>query len=179
MRRPAALLALLAVVTSAPALDCQPARGAPPTRARVVAAARDIMRAAHYATFVTVGADGHPQARIVDPFPADSDLTLWVATNAGTRKVAQLARDPRVTLLYFEPANPGYVTVIGTATLVRDPAVRAKYWKEAWSPFYKDKHRGDDYLLIRITPRRLEVVSVRHGLAAEPRAWKPVVVELR
>lgn len=38
--------------------------------------------------------------------------------------------------------------------------------------------RGDDYLLIRVTPRRLEVVSERHRMTNDPVTWRPVVVDL-
>jgi hypothetical protein len=38
-----------------------------PSRADIIAAARDVIEKAHYCTFVTIGEDGHPQARLVDP----------------------------------------------------------------------------------------------------------------
>jgi len=146
--------------------------------ARVVAAARDVIEEAGYATFVTIGGDGRPQARIVDPFIPEADFTIWVGTNPRTRKVADIGRDPRVTLTYFNATAGEYVTVIGIATLVADSAEKAGHWKDAWSSFYANGPRGDDYLLIRVRPTRLEVVSPRHGLVNDPVTWRPVVVDL-
>ncbi len=120
---------------------------------------------------------GQPQARVVDAFAPEEDLTIWIATKASSRKVGQVAADERVTLLYFDPAAQNYVTVIGTATLVRDPQEKAKHWKEAWAGFYTDKNRGDDYVLIRVTPRRLEIVAAALGMTSDPATWRPVILE--
>jgi len=78
-----------------------------------------------------------------------------------------------VTLYYYEPSGPGYVTVLGRAVVVGDPAEKAKRWKEDWAAYYKDKNRGDDYVLIRVTPFRLEIVSYGHGLLNDPRRGAP------
>ena len=146
-------------------------------RAAVLKAAREIAQKARYATFITIGEDGQPQARIVDPLGPDEDFNVWVGTNPLTRKVAEITKDPRVTMSFFDPAGPAYVTLVGTARLVLDPASRAKHWKGAWAPFYKDEHRGPDFALIVVVPRRLEVVSQGHGLTNDPVTWRPVSVE--
>lgn len=49
--------------------------------------ALSLMQRARYATLVTVGDSGQPQARIADPRAPESDMTIWVATNPLTRKV--------------------------------------------------------------------------------------------
>lgn len=144
----------------------------------VLAAAREVMDSARYATLVTLGPSGHPQARIVDPFPPEPDFTIYAATNARTRKAAELAADPRITLLYFDRVASSYVTVVGRAELVRDSASRARYWKEEWAAFYQDRNLGEDYLLIRVRPLRLEISSERHGIRNDAVTWRPVLVEL-
>lgn len=146
--------------------------------AAVLAAAREILAESRYATLVTVGPDGHPQARIVDPFAPEEDFSIWVATNARTRKAAEIALDPRVSLLYFDRTGGSYVTVVGRAELVRDSTARAQHWKEEWAAFYQDRHLGDDYLLIRVRPSRLEISSERHGLRNDPATWRPFIVTL-
>jgi general stress protein 26 len=145
-------------------------------RADVLKAAREVAEKARYATFITIGQDGQPQARIVDPLGPDEDFNLWVGTNPLTRKVAEIAKDPRVTVSFFDLAGPAYVTLVGTARLVVDPAEKAKHWKSAWAPFYKNEHRGADFALIAVVPRRLEIVSQGHGLLNEPVTWRPVSI---
>ncbi len=67
---------------------------------------------------------------------------MWIGTNPATRKVADLARDPRATLQFFERPFPAYVTLVGTAAVVADPEVKAVHFKEEWGPFFKDRFRG-------------------------------------
>jgi general stress protein 26 len=164
-------LALLLLPQTTPA--------APPTRDAIIKASRTIITNARYATFVTVAGVGAPNARVVDPFAPEADLTIWFATNPSSRKVQELAKDPHVTLLYFDAANKGYVTVRGTATLVRDPQEKSTRWKEDWAGMYKDKNRGDDYLLVKVVPDTLEVVSVALGMINDAATWRPVTLKLR
>jgi general stress protein 26 len=156
----------------------QPGPPAAPDRAQVVKAAREVMVKARFATLVTLGRDGHPQARVVDPFAPEEDLTVWMATNPRTRKVEEIGTDSRVTLLYLDVPTQSYVTLLGRAEAVRDAAEKAKRWKEEWSSFYAEKNRGEDYLLFRVRPHRIEVVSEPHGLRNDPRTWRPVVLDL-
>lgn len=170
--------AVLFVFAAGTPLRGQVAPAAPPSRAQVIAAAKTIMQVARYTTLMTVGPDGQPQARIVDPFLPDSDLTIWIATNPLTRKVAEIRRDPRVTLLYFSPSTFEYVTVIGTAAVNTDSREKASHWKAEWATMYHDQNRGDDYLLLRVRPTRLEVVSARQGMRNDPKTWRPVIVDV-
>lgn len=173
------LAACLAAWSAAPASQTSAPVPDPPNRDRIVEATRAILAKARYATLVTLDEGGAPQARVVDPFPPEGDdLVVWVATNGRSRKVGQIARDPRVTLLYFEPATQSAVTLAGTARLVRDPAEKARHWKDEWQTFYQDTHKGDDYVLIRVTPSRLEVVGDAYGMVNDPATWRPVILPL-
>ncbi len=110
--KPVRLVLLLSFLL--PALAGAQTPPAPPhSRGEIVAAATDIVQKARYCTLVTIGEDGHPQARIVDPLGPDASFTMWIATNPLTRKVAQIRRDPRVTLLCFDAATSSYITVLG------------------------------------------------------------------
>jgi general stress protein 26 len=146
-------------------------------RAAILGAARELMLKARYCGLITLGPDGHPQARLVDALAPEADLGVWIATNPATRKVREIRADGRVTLFYAD-APHGYVTLIGRATLVSDPAEKARRWKDDWAPFYKDRNRGDDYQLIRVVPSRVEVVSYTHGVLNDPQTWRPQAVEL-
>ena len=178
MRVPRSGVILLLVLGARALLVAQAAQGDTPPRTQVIAAAKKVMQGARYCTLVTIGPGGQPQARIVDPFLPDSDLTIWIATNPLTRKVTEIRSDPRVTLLYFNPATREYVTVLGTAVLDGDPHHKAAHWKPEWAPLYKDQNRGEDYLLIRVRPSRLEVVSARQGMRNDPKTWRPVILDV-
>jgi len=134
-------------------------------------AARELIAGAKYAALITLGPDGHPQARTIETLPPEADFSVWFATTPRTRKVEEIRRDPRVTLYWFDPERAGYVTLVGHASIVTDSAERASHWQPRWEAFYPDRER--DYLLIRVQPLRLEVVSPAHGLTGDSLTWRP------
>ena len=148
------------------------------SRSAVLTAARDVMQRARYATLITIGADGQPEARIVDPLVPDAQMTIWIGTNPVTRKVADVRRDPRVTLMYFDATGNEYVSVVGHARVVTGSAERSRHWKPEWGPFYRNGASGADFVLLRVTPTRLEIVSPRHKLINDSLTWRPVTVTI-
>lgn len=176
MTRSVRLIALLAALACT-AGSTPPAAPGPADRAQILAAAREVMKQAHYCTLVTIGEGGQPQARIVDPSEPDPNFIIWVATKDGTRKVAQLRKNPGATLLYFDRTTLSYATLLGSATLVSDPAEKERRWQAAWAPFYPEGPKTPGLILIRFSLRTLEIVSLRHKLLNDPQTWRPVTVE--
>lgn len=170
--RPIRIALLLALVPAGSVMAQRPA-----DRTVIERAARELIAGAAYGTLITLGQDGHPQARTVDNFPPEADFTVWIGTNPRTRKVAEIRRDPRVTLHWFDPKRLGYVTLIGRARLVNDSTEKARRWKPEWAGFYPDRNR--DYLLVEVRPLRLEVVSPSQGITGDSLTWRPPTVDLR
>jgi general stress protein 26 len=168
MKLPAALFVLLLHATVA---------AQTPSRATVITAAIDIIQKAHYCTFITVDANGQPQARIVDPIAPDADFTIWFATNPLTRKVDQVRRNPKVTLSCFDAETSSYVTLLGRGSLVTDVSEKQRHWKNEWAAIYPNGAKGDDFMLIRIAPARLEVVSESRGLVGDAKTWLPLTID--
>ena len=147
----------------------------PHSREALIRAAREIMAEARYCALITLDAAGRPQARTLDPFLPDENMVVWLGTNPTSRKVGEIRRNPRVTLYYFDREGQGYVTISGIARLVNDPKQKSKWWKDEWKVFYPDRARG--YLLIAVTPEKLEVISEKRGISGDPKNWKPPAVE--
>jgi general stress protein 26 len=111
---------------------------------------------------VTVDETGKPHARTMSPFTPEEDWTIWLGTFPTSRKAQQIKNNPNVVVFYYDSKSFSYVNVSGTARLVNDPDLKAKYWKEGWKRFYPD--RVTDYILIEVTPERLEVCSFKYNL---------------
>jgi general stress protein 26 len=144
---------------------------ATPIRMDLPTAARSIVDAAVYATFITIDQGGQPQARTVQPVAPDSNWVVWFATNPRTRKVAELRANPRATMHYFDRARLSYVTLSGRATLVTDLAQKRAHWNPAWTPFYADQDTS--VVLVRMVPDRIEVVSAKLGVTGDSATWRP------
>jgi general stress protein 26 len=153
-----------------PAAGQEPA--APPDRAKVLAAAREIMTAQQFCALITIDETGLPQARTMNPFPPDEEMVVWMATNTGTRKAAQIRRDPRVALYYADHAKAtGYVAITGRAELVDDMKEVLKrkraYWDSAF-PGLKN------IVLIKVVPERIDVVNYKQEVTGDPNTWRSV-----
>jgi len=134
------------------------------SEAKVLQAARETMEAARYCFLVTLDDTGQPQARLMDPFLPEDDMTVWLGTNANTRKVRQIRNDERATLAYYDATSMGYVTLVGTVRMVDDLEERREHWKPDWEEFYPDGPAADNYVLIEFMPSRIEVMSFVHGV---------------
>jgi general stress protein 26 len=168
---PLFLLALLNCASS-PA----PPAHAPLDDAGRIAAARQLMSEARYCALITIGDDGQPQARTIDPSAPDERLNVWFVTNPATRKVRQIEHDARVTLYYFVEKSMAYVTVIGTAHAVSD-AEKQQRWIEKWTPIYPGGRSSAT--VFEVTPVRIEVVDIVHGVVGDSQTWMPPSVTMR
>lgn len=144
------------------------------SRDTLIATAREIMGAARYCALITLDSKGRTHARTMDPFPPDGNMIVWFGTNPKSRKVAEVRRNNRVTLYYFDREGAAYVTISGLAHLVNDPKEKARRWKDEWKAFYPDRERG--YLLIAVTPQELEIVSEKKGIVGDAVRWTPPTI---
>ena len=124
-------------------------------------------------TFITVDETGNPRARTMSPFPPEEDWTIWLGTFPTSRKVEQIKKNPSVVVFYYDSDSYSYVNISGTARLVNDPELKEKYWKAGWKRFYPD--RDKQYILIEVTPHRLEICSFRYNLLWDEYGIPPVV----
>ena len=132
--------------------------------------AREIIISSKNCALITVDSLGVANARAMDPFLPEKDFTVWMATNPKSKKVNEIKANPKVTLYYFDKNNPGYVTIQGIATLVDSQKEKEKFWKEEWKNFYKD--RKTNYLLIKFTPSKLNIISEKHNVLGDSITWK-------
>ncbi|MFC2123275.1 pyridoxamine 5'-phosphate oxidase family protein [Bacteroidota bacterium] len=141
------------------------------TNTRLIKIAREIMISADVCVLITLDENGQPRSRLMDAFPPESDMVVWFGTNRKSRKVIQISANNRVTLFYQDPDKSGYVSIHGKAELVDRQEEKSKWWKEEWEDFYTN--RKEDYLLIKVSPEWLEVLSYPHGITGDSITWQP------
>jgi len=151
-------------------------RGQEASRSDVLSAARELIASRSTVTLVTLGADGLPRARTMEPFQPTEDWVVWMGTNRESAKVDEIQARPEVLLHYEMPDQAGYVVLEGRAVIVDDPALETTWWMPKWEAFYPDRAA---YVLIRFEPTRLEVVSYRHGLTGDAHTWEAPGADFR
>jgi general stress protein 26 len=143
----------------------------------VLAAVRDIVEAAEYCFLVTRGRGGEANARLMQPFPPDKDLTICMGASPGSRKVREIECYWRVTLAYGHPEAGAYATLLGTATIGTDLEARRRCWREEFRAFWPGGPEAHDYALIEVRPSRIEVMHLDRGIAPAPYGLQPAVLE--
>ncbi len=141
---------------------------------KLISAAREIIAEAGTCALITLDEKDLPMVRLMDPFIPENDFTVWFGTNPKSRKVKQIRNNPNVTLYYVDSDASGYVVIHGIAQLVDDQREKEKRWKVEWEAFYPNK--TEDYLLIKVSPEWMEVLSYTRGIVGEPTTWEVPVV---
>lgn len=143
---------------------------------RILSVARASMLAAQNCFLITVTAEGRPAARMMLPFEAEQDLTIWLAASPASRKVAEIRADKRVALAYGHDEEGAYVVLAGTATVHDDLELRKRYWRRRFISYWPDGPEGDDYVLIRVIPTRLEMMNATQGITPDPYCLRAAVL---
>lgn len=144
---------------------------------KIIIHSKKIIKEAYFGTLITIDNEGQPRARVMEPFTPDENFIIWLATNPKSRKVAQIEKNSLVTLHYYDKANFGYVSLMGSAYLINDESIKASKFKEGWDQFYKNQK--EDYLLIKFIPKTLELISIPNKFTGDSITWKPHQVLLR
>jgi general stress protein 26 len=85
------------------------------------------------AMLTTAAHDGSLHSRPMATQQAEFDSNLWFFTQSSTHKVAEIKDDQHVNVSYCDAGENRYVSITGTASIVRD---RVKI-EELWSPLNK------------------------------------------
>src|SRR5688572_22020973 len=99
--------------------------------------ARKLVEEVTFCVAATHGDGGDVNARIVQPRPLSADWTVDVLTNRRCRKVREVERTGRMTLLYQHDRDRSYVSLVGPAHVVDDVEFKRSIWTDAhyrWNP---------------------------------------------
>lgn len=144
------------------------------SKAELIKSAKEIMNSTATCALITQDKNGVSRVRTMDPFPPEENVTVWFGTNSTSRKVAQIKQNNLVTLYYRDKDDSGYVTIHGKATLINNKQEKSKHWKETWKSFYPNKK--ESYLLIKVVPIWMEIVSPTRNIVGNPETWEPPIL---
>ena len=108
------------------------------------------------AMLTTVDADGSLRSRPMATQTTDFDGDLWFFTRAESAKVDEVRREQNVNVSYAAPDDHRYVSVSGTARLVRDRRQAEALWHpllKAWFPQGLD---DPDLALLKVAVEKAE-----------------------
>ena len=148
----------------------------------ILSAARALMIADSNVAVVTVDSIGQPRVRTTKAFVSPVDaadpakgVTVWIMTRLTTRKVDQIRRHPQVTLYFNNDDRIEYATIMGTATIHRDPnhPQARKFYEGGYKDFFWPDF-PKDFVMIEVRPFWLEYLGP--AIAAHADTWRPQAV---
>ena len=119
----------------------------------------DIMMETNLFAFLATGDGDQPRVRPVAPIVED-DMSIWVATSAGSRKVKQIKQNPKISLAFVQhPNGEKAATVVGEAEIVSDLEQKKRIWGLA--PYDPSQHfpegpESEDYCLLKINIKKID-----------------------
>jgi general stress protein 26 len=139
-------------------------------RDSIIVAAQEIIKETTYCALATIDSTGQPHIRTMNPFPANNELITWFATSRTSRKVREIKNNPKVCVYYANHISAkGYVAITGIGEVIDDKELLIKMKREYWNGI---PNWQNTFVLIKITPKAMEVINYKHGLNNDPNTFK-------
>jgi general stress protein 26 len=146
--------------------------------ARLLDEAQRVMRKVRYCWVGTTGSRD-ANLRVVEPFwPAvEQPWTLSFLTSRSSRKTAEIAATPRLSLGFQYDPEFAYVTLVGEGAILDERALVQKHWRDSWLRFFPAGPADPDAILIEVRADRVEIWNPVREIAPEPYGLRVSVVE--
>ena len=119
------------------------------------------------AMLTTAMPDGTLRSRPMATQQTESDGDLWFFTQASAAKAEEIRANPHVNVSYASPRENRYVSVSGTATLVRDRRKMEELWDQLYEAWLPHGLENPDLALLRVDVERAEYWDAPSATMAE------------
>jgi general stress protein 26 len=126
------------------------------TRQNAIEKLGELIADIDFTMFTTVDDDGTLRSRPMSTQQVEFDGDLWFFTSVSSHKVDEIERERQVNLAYADPKNQRYVSVSGTARLVRDQAKKEELWSPAYKAYFPGGRDDPDVALIKVEVSKAE-----------------------
>jgi general stress protein 26 len=116
-----------------------------------------MMRDLDFCMMTTQADDGGMHARpMSNNGEVEFDGDVWFFSGADTRKVAEIEAEPSVQLSYADTKQFRFLSMTGTAEIVRDVNKKQELWMEDLERWFDEGPDSDEIVLIKVTPSVVE-----------------------
>jgi general stress protein 26 len=106
---------------------------------------------AKFAMLTTIAKDGSLQSRPMATMQLDSEGNLWFFTSLSSLKIAEAQADQHVNLSYARTDKQDYLSLSGTAELVRDKEKMHSLWSPWIKPWFPKGLDDPDLALLKVS----------------------------
>ena len=104
----------------------------------------------------TQGADGRMRSRPMLVHEVDDSGWLWFLTDRSSRKACELISNPRASIAFQSPRGDRYVSIEGTAIVVRDDWRVSRMWNPTYRTWFPKGKRDPEIVLVAVRAARAE-----------------------
>jgi len=117
---------------------------------------RKLLKGFRVAMLTTVTPDGSLRSRPMATVRSGAEGEVWFLTKSRTPKVGEVEEHKRVNVVYASAKDGRYVSLSGTASLVRDPEQIIALWKPRLRKWFPDGKRDPELAALRVQVERAE-----------------------
>jgi general stress protein 26 len=118
---------------------------------------RELVKDIDFCMLTTVDERGDLHSR---PMSSNGDIDpngdIWFFTNASSHKVSEIEKLPKVNVSFADPDDQRYISVSGTAQLVRDRAKIDELWRPEFKMWFPEGKEDPEVALLRVTLEKAE-----------------------
>ncbi|HSN88084.1 MAG TPA: pyridoxamine 5'-phosphate oxidase family protein [Thermoanaerobaculia bacterium] len=117
---------------------------------------RELIKGIRIAMLTTVDQDGSLRSRPMATQQTELDGDLWFFTSHSSAKVGEVGREHQVNVSYSDPDDQRYVSVSGTASVLRDRAKAEELWNPALKAWFPKGLDDPDLALLKVEVQKAE-----------------------
>ena len=129
----------------------------------------DIINDSRIGMFTTINEKGALVSRPLAVQDVKDDGDMWFFTGEGTSQVAHIGADPRVNVSFGKGTE--WVSVAGTAEVVRDRSKIRELWNQAVEAWFPDGPDTPEVVLLRVDSDSADYWASPGGTAATVLQW--------
>jgi len=118
---------------------------------------RELVNDIDFCMLTTVAENGDLHSRPMSSNgDIDSDGALWFFTSASSHKVHEVEKLSKVNVSFADPDHQHYVSISGTAQLVRDRNKIDELWRPEFKMWFPNGKDDPEVALLRVSPEKAE-----------------------
>lgn len=129
----------------------------PQRRADDLEKLRELVKEIDFCMLTTVDETGDLRSR---PMSSNGDIDpdgdIWFFTSASSHKVSEIEKLPKVNVSFADPDNQHYISISGTAQLVRDRNKIEELWRPEFKMWFPEGTDDPDIALLRVSLEKAE-----------------------
>jgi len=99
------------------------------------------------------GEDGYPNIKAMIKTENEGLKRVWFSTNTSSRRVSQLARDPKTCVYFVDFEQWKGLMLVGDIEVLQDIESKQRLWHEGDEKYYPLGINDPDYSVLRFTAR--------------------------